>query len=121
MRLSSSVAVRGYSNRNFVVSVRSEANKSSEKKVLPLLNTEIARQRNATIKENINKLIAIASKEVKEFNELMKELDVEHKKALKFININGDKEDTHQSCDPSSNGYESDDEDNIFITDKTKF
>jgi hypothetical protein len=84
--------------------VRNEASnpRPDKKKILPLLDTVSAKKRNSTIKENINKLIAIGNNEINEFNELMKEFDIAHKKALKF-----------------DSGSESDDdepqEENIFV------
>lgn len=80
------------------------------KKILPLLDTVAAKKRNSTIKENINKLIAIANNDIHEFNELIKEFDMEHKKALKFEKCNST---------ATSSGSESDDdephEENVFI------
>lgn len=91
---------------------------SSEKKLFPLLNSSVAKQRNNTIKDNINRLIAIATNEVKEFNELIKELDLEHKKAFKINQ--GDIEAQYDNNDKSSpkDGNESDNDENIFINSK---
>ena len=55
---------------------------SQQNKIFPLLGSPSAKQRNLSIKDNINKLILIGTKEVKEFSELMKEFDIAHKKAL---------------------------------------
>ncbi len=112
MHTCTSIPLVNQYSRRLIVRVHAENKpQSTDKKVLPLLNTELAKQRNATIKENINKLIAIATNDVKEFNELIKELDIEHKKALKFASYEDSKE------QPTNSGTESDDE-NIFISNK---
>lgn len=85
-------------------SENSKNTKNSISKLFPLLDTEKAKKRNASIKENINKLIAIANNDVKEFNELIKEFDVEHKKALKMKSESG-----------TESGGETSDDENIFI------
>ena len=64
------------------VSVRCETTANRLKQAFPLLTGKSAQQRNATIKENLNKLIAIATTDMKECYDLAVELDVAHKKAL---------------------------------------
>jgi hypothetical protein len=74
-------------NRQFSVAVRCDAeSKPKTNKFLPLLNGPGAKKRNASIKENLNKLIAIGTSEFKEVYEFAKELDIEHKKAFNFKN-----------------------------------
>lgn len=78
-------------HRTAYVKVRCDATPPSNKKsILPLLNTQAAKKRNDSIKENINKLIAIGTNEVKEFTELMKEFDIAHKKALDVLKTSVD-------------------------------
>ena len=69
-------------SRTLTVRVRNETHEKPKKSMLPLLNTVLAKKRNESIKENINKLIAIGTTEIDEFKELMTEFDVAHKKAL---------------------------------------
>lgn len=69
------------------VMVRCEANGSNPinlNKMFPLLNNDVVKKRNATIKENLNKLIAIGSADLKQCYDLAVELDKEHKAALKM-------------------------------------
>lgn len=66
--------------------------------LFPLLNGDVAKKRNATLKDNINKMIAIGSNDLKECYDLAVELDVAHKKALK-INKEGAAEDSSVQSD----------------------
>ena len=93
----------------FVQQVRCDAGSQNtpKKPLFPLLNTPSAKKRNVSIKENINKLIAIGTSEVKEFNELMKEFDIAHKKALDVLKSNSSSE---SSSTPST-----EETDNIFL------
>jgi hypothetical protein len=72
--------------------------------VFPLLNGEVAKKRNATIKDNLNKFIAIGSNDLKECYDLVVELDQAHKEAFKMKKDNM----------PSENNQVSED-DNIFV------
>ena len=67
-------------NRSICVSVKCESSKP--KKLFPLLNGPSAQKRNVSIKENINLLIEIGTREFKEVNEFIKELDEAHKKSF---------------------------------------
>jgi hypothetical protein len=71
--------------RQHCVRVRAESNGTPRfVKMFPALLGPVAKKRNETIKENINKIVAIGTAEVKEAYELALELDEAHKKALKI-------------------------------------
>lgn len=71
--------------RQRCVRVRAESNGTPRfVKMFPALLGPVAKKRNETIKENINKIVAIGTAEVKEAYELALELDEAHKKALKI-------------------------------------
>lgn len=58
---------------------------SSEKKKespISISRKQFEKKRNVSLKENVNKLLAIASGDVKEYSEFFKELDDIHKKEL---------------------------------------
>lgn len=87
-------------------SVRTRCASSGPKKpafnlsnVFPLLNGEVAKKRNATIKENLNKMISIGSNDLKECYDLAVELDLAHKDAL---NMKKDPKTPTNSTDESS-------------------
>jgi hypothetical protein len=67
-------------NRSMCVSVKCEGSKPN--KMFPLLNGPSAQKRNISIKENMNLLIEIGTREFKEVNEFIKELDEAHKKSF---------------------------------------
>lgn len=91
--------------------VRCEANKSFNlSKMFPLLNNEVVKKRNESIKENLNKFIAIGSADLKQCYDLAVELDKEHKAALKIKN-----NDTNESVEVENT--EAGDE-NIFLEKK---
>lgn len=70
-------------SRSSFVSVRCEST-APKNKFLPLLNGPGAKKRNASIKENLNKVIAIGTSEFKEVYEFALELDEAHKKAFNY-------------------------------------
>lgn len=76
--------------------------------LFPLLNGDVAKKRNATLKDNINKMIAIGSNDLKECYDLAVELDVAHKKALKINQEPANDAPTSEVADSSS------EEENIF-------
>jgi hypothetical protein len=51
-------------------------------KLFPLLDGPTAQKRNETIKENINKAVALGTKEFKDAYDIVVELDIAHKKAF---------------------------------------
>lgn len=75
----------------------------------PLLNGDVAKKRNATLKDNINKLIAIGSNDLKECSDLAVELDLAHKKALKI-----NQEPAKESSKSVDDVVVVEDEENIF-------
>lgn len=72
-------------SRYATVPVRCESSaKKTMNKLFPLLNGPTAQKRNETIKENINKAIALGTKEFKDAYDIVVELDIAHKKAFKI-------------------------------------
>jgi hypothetical protein len=94
-------------SRTPVVSVRCDASSSKPNKFFPLLNGPGAKKRNASIKENLNKLIAIGTAEFREAYEFALELDEAHKKAF---NLN-----KAQEGDLNIKDSDKEDDENIFI------
>jgi hypothetical protein len=105
-------------SRSATVPVRCEgsANKNNKNtkninKLFPLLNGPTAQKRNETIKENINKAIALGTKEFKDAYDIVVELDLAHKKAFK---IDQEAEDKGEGNDTAE------DSENIFLEDNFK-
>jgi hypothetical protein len=97
-------------SRSRYVRVRCEdsTNKNTKNmnKLFPLLNGPTAKKRNETIKENINKAIALGTKEFKDAYDIVVELDLAHKKAFKI--------------DQESEEEKAEDSENIFLEDTFK-
>lgn len=93
-------------SRYATVPVRCEGSaKKTMNKLFPLLNGPTAQKRNETIKENINKAIALGTKEFKDAYDIVVELDLAHKKAF---NIDQESEEE----------VKAEDSENIFLEDK---
>ena len=89
--------------------------KCCQKKENPVQKARKAFEKNRgdSLKENVNKLIAIANKDIKEYGDFIKELDEIHKKELKK-----DKKPANASAAESIESID-DSSDNIFL-DKSK-
>lgn len=103
------------------VKTRCSGSSSSNQKfnmsnMFPLLNGEVAKKRNVTLKDNLNKMIAIGSNDLKECYDLAVELDVAHKKALKIKQEPAKEVKRVDETDIVNVSGEKDDEENIFTS-----
>lgn len=70
-------------SRCSTINVRCEGSAQKNiNKLFPLLNGPTAQKRNEAIKDNINKAIALGTKEFKDAYDIVVELDIAHKKAF---------------------------------------
>ena len=99
---------KNLSRRTVVARCENQPQRFNLTTVFPLLNSETAKKRNASIKENLNKLIAIGTADLKECYDLAVELDNAHKEALNF---GKDKKDTKPVESSDSDGND----ENIFL------
>ena len=99
-------------SRSRTVSVRCEGSTNkSINKFFHLLNGPTAKKRNETIKENINKAIALGTKEFKDAYDIVIELDLAHKKAFKID------QETETEAEAET---KVEDSENIFLEDNDK-
>ena len=88
---------------------------SSEKKINPVSVTRknFEKTRSESLKENFNKLIVIASSDIKEYSDFFKELDEIHKKELSQFADN--LKQNFSKSNSSSSSVKVIDEENIFV------
>jgi uncharacterized membrane protein YjjP (DUF1212 family) len=89
---------------------------SSEKKEssISISRKQFEKKRNISLKENVNKLLIIASSDLKEYSDFFKELDEIHKKEINKI-IDKVKNKSSESSIIEESIEDSDDYQNIFI------
>ena len=110
-----------------VVKVRCDSKSSSSQsnptvKNISNIRKEFEKTRSNTLKDNVNKLIAIARSDIKEYSDLFKELDDVHKESINnfinqvknYVNDNKSSKKTSGVKDSSDSTEESQDE-NIFL------
>jgi hypothetical protein len=94
--------------RKISVRCNAESSRPIQNKLFPLLDGPGAKKRNISVKENINKLVAIGNAEIKEVYNLAIELDEAHKKAFNY------KDKESKQVIVYDEAESTDDEDNIF-------
>jgi len=101
-----------------VLKVKCESNSSNNQvKNITNIRKEFEKSRSLILKDNVNKLLAIARSDVKEYSDLFKELDNVHKESINnFINqVKNYVNDNKYSKDEKKDDQSNKDEENIFI------